>query len=128
MKLFEFKLQRTYENGSVKKTEFQVPAINEMDALVRLGRCHPHDEKNDYELKVLSINEVGVLKAKMARDALVQKILNHPFSEPDWDVRSGGECQTLYEVKNLFTSEEEALNVINRVLDAHAGIVLKQQI
>jgi hypothetical protein len=125
MSLYEFKIQRTYENGTVKVTDYQLPAENEMDALVSLGRAFPEKDTNDFKLKVLSFNLVGVAKAVLARRAMVEKILHHQFSEPDYDSKNGGECVTLYEVKDTFSSEMEARYLINVVLDAHEVISRK---
>lgn len=122
MQLFEFSLRRTYEDGTVRESLYQVPAKNEMQALVELGRNFPIRVDNDFTLEVLSMNMVGQFKAKFARDALVEKILNHSFSEPDWDSRSGGACEAFYEVKNLFTSEDEGKETVNRVLDAYEAV------
>jgi hypothetical protein len=122
MPLFEFSLKLTFENGTVRETLHQLPANNDTQALVALGRSFPHREDNDFTLEILSMNMVGEFKAKFARDALVEKILNHSFSEPDWDSRSGGACKAFYEVKNLFTSEDEGKETVNRVLDAYEAV------
>lgn len=122
MSLYEFSLQRTYEDGTVKTTAFQVPAENDTEALINLGRSHPHKDEKDFHLKVLSFNRVGIAEAVLARNALVDKIMSHQFSEPDCDSMNGGMCESFHEVKDMFSSYLEAKYLINKVLDARDAV------
>jgi hypothetical protein len=121
MTLFEFKLRRTYEDGTVRESDYQIPAKNEQAALVELGRSFPNREKNDFEIEILSFGRASLLAEGLARMDLVKKIMEHRFSEEDWDSLTG-KCEAFYEVKTLFTSETEAEFVINNVLDANKAI------
>lgn len=57
MNLYEFKLERHYEDGSVKSTDYQIPATSETDALISLGRTYHGD---DYDVKVISCELVRI--------------------------------------------------------------------
>lgn len=119
MHLYEFSLKLIFEDGTVRETQHQLPAPNEMQALIGLGRSFPHRDDKEFTIEVVSMNMVGQFKAKFARDALVEKILSHSFSEDDWDSRSGGACQAVYEVKSLFLNDDHGKETVNRVLDAY---------
>ena len=56
--LFEFRLQRVYLTTPyrVRESDYQIPALDIFDAMVKLGQTHHRDE--EYELKVLSWRQV----------------------------------------------------------------------
>lgn len=54
---------------------------------------------------------------------IIECVLYSQWKEQDWDKKSGGECETLYMVSNLFHDAQFAKYAIEKILEAYAEVM-----